>query len=103
MKITGYTSYGYLVEMTPRELSQITGKPSDDSHSSQNRGGYNPNVSHNIGTGFNVSETWGHLQRLLKNGDERKSIAESLRAAATLIEHTPSPIVELVTNETPAE
>lgn len=103
MKITGYTKYGYLVEMTETELSKITGNPDDAVHSSNTGYSRNPQVSHEIGTAFNVSETWGHLQRLLKNGNERKSIAESLRAAATLIEHTPSPIVELVTNETPAE
>ena len=100
MKIIGHTQYGYLVEMNPLELSHITGKPQDNVHSSNSRGSYHSQESHKIGTAFNVSETWGHLQRLLKNGDERKRIAESLRAAATLIEHTPSPITLPTLEET---
>lgn len=102
MKIIGHTQYGYLVEMTEVELSKITGNPKDAVHSSNNRSSYSQQESHKIGTAFNVSETWGHLQRLLANGKERERIAESLRAAATLIEHTPSPIVELASNETQA-
>lgn len=98
MQIIGYTRHGYLVEMTEVELSKITGNPKDAVHSSNNSH-YSSQESHKIGTAFNVSETWGHLQRLLENGEKRQRIAESLRAAATLIEHTPSPIVELVTTE----
>ncbi len=93
MKIIGHTAYGYLVELSPGELSHITGDPKDNQHTSRNSpyGGKHEN-SHSIGTTFNVSPTWDHLPKLLTNEPHRQRIAESLRAAATLIEHTPSPI-----------
>lgn len=102
MKIIAHTAYGYMVEMSPTDLSKITGDSKHRVHQSgaQYRHG---EYSHAIGTEFAVSKTYDHLVELLANEDKRKRIAESLRAAATLIEHTPSPIVELVSNETPAE
>jgi hypothetical protein len=92
MKVIGHTAYGYLMEVTPQEIAKITGKPGDNQHAGFNTGYSRDQDTHRIGTEFKVSETWDHLQRLLKNEPERQRIAESLRAAATLIEHTPSPI-----------
>lgn len=92
MKIIAHTAYGYLAELSPQELAAITGNPRDDSHSGF--ASYSNNQrSHTIGTEFKVNDTWKHLQVLLQNEGRRHNIAESLRAAATLIEHTPSPIV----------
>lgn len=90
MKIIGKTDKGYMMEVSPEEVSCLTGK-SDDY-------GYH-NSKFDVGTEFTISKTWNHLQHLDSNEAERKRIAESLRAAATLIEHTPSPII---IPETPA-
>jgi hypothetical protein len=92
MKVIGHTAYGYLMEVTPAEIAKITGNPKHNQHAAFNGYGRPHEENHKIGTEFSVSDTWDHLQRLLKNEPERQSIAESLRAAATLIEHTPSPI-----------
>ncbi len=91
MKIIAHTAYGYMAELSPKEVAAITGNGDDDkhaSHGSYHRNGY----SHPIGTELRVNDAWKHLQDLLQNEQSRKRIAESLRAAATLIEHTPSPI-----------
>jgi hypothetical protein len=96
MQIIGHTKYGYLVEMDSHELSHITGNPQDAQHAGHNSyyGGRHQET-HPIGTKFNVSETWKHLKEVLATEQRRKQIAESLRAAATLIEHTPQPITPL--------
>lgn len=100
MKIIGHTAYGYLAELSPVEIAAITGDSSDNRHSGFASYG-NSSVTHPIGTELKPSEIWKHLQRLLGNENERQRIAESLRASATLIEHTPSPIT-LPAAETPA-
>lgn len=95
MKIIGHTRYGYLIEIDPKEIAKITGVGTDDKHLwyGENRYGSGSSAaSHPIGTEFHVGKTWDHLQNLLSNEKDRQKIAESLRAAATLIEHTPSPI-----------
>ena len=92
MKITGYTKYGYLVELEPAELAKLTGNFADNRHSGFSRYGAPQQENHAIGTELHVSPTWDHVQKLLENEPQRQRIAESLRAAATLIEHTPSPI-----------
>jgi hypothetical protein len=90
MKIIGHTSYGYLAELNPYEIAAITGNGAHAIHAS---GSYSyRQTSHPVGTEFAVSETWKHLQALLQNETARANIAESLRAAATLIAHTPSPL-----------
>lgn len=83
MKIIGHTATGYLAEIAPDEVRRLTGNYDDSSYSNRHFG---------VGHILNVSATWDHLSSLLRNGEERKKIADSLRAAATLIEHTPSPI-----------
>jgi len=87
VKIIATTVNGYIVEIAPSEIAAITGNQDHDRHDSSysQRG-------HPIGSEFTVSKTWKHLNNLLSNEKERKQIAESLRAAATLIEHTPSPL-----------
>lgn len=86
MKIIAKTATGYLVEIEPREIGRVTGDSNDSVWHNEK---FKPGVV------LNVSDTYGHLERLLRNGEERKKIAESLRAAATLIEYTPSPITLL--------
>lgn len=93
MKIIAHTSTGYMAEVQPEELAAITGKHTDNQHDSRYRYIDPHQRSHAIGTEFKVNDTWKHLQVLLQNEGRRHNIAESLRAAATLIEHTPSPIV----------
>lgn len=97
MKIIGHTKYGYLIEIDPKEIAKITGVGADDKHQwyADNRYGSGA-ISHPVGTEFNVGKTWDHLQGLLSNEKDRQKIAESLRAAATLIENTPSPITPVI-------
>lgn len=83
MKIIATTEKGYLVEINPQEVGQLTGV---SDHVEYHNRRFKP------GQEFAISDTWSHLRRLLENEKERQRIAESLRAAATLIEHTPSPI-----------
>lgn len=83
MKIIARTATGYLAEFEPEEIRRITGSYDDSAYS---------NSKFKPGDVLNVSATYDHLSKLLNNEGERQKIAESLRAAATLIEHTPSPI-----------
>lgn len=65
MKIIGHTAYGYLAELSPHEIAAITGSAEDDRHASHNS--YSGRCyNHHIGTELKVSETWKHLQDLLK-------------------------------------
>lgn len=96
MKITGYTYTGYIVEMTPLELSRIAGNNSLNRH--MNDRSSIGNVS--IGTAVSVNESWDRLTELAKTEEKRKRIAESLRAAATLIENTPPTFAEPQTDDT---
>lgn len=82
MKIIGVTHNAYLVEMTPRELREISGNENADQSWST------PNARLH-GATLEVIGTWEHLRRIQSTDTERGKIAESLRAAATLIEHTP--------------
>jgi len=92
MKITAHTQYGYLIEVSPEEIAELTGNFKDNRHAYRNRHTREHQESHEIGTELNISPTWKHIGNLLENEPQRQRIAESLRAAATLIEHTPSPI-----------
>ena len=91
MKIAGFTYTGYLVEMTPLELSRVAGDISLNRHMSM-RHSSGDNVS--IGTEVLVNSNWDRLLELAKTEETRKRIAESLRAAATLIENTPKTFTE---------
>jgi hypothetical protein len=94
MKIIGHTQDGYLVEIKPHEIASITGNPDNDSHQINSRYGCGKGTNHSIGTEFKVNEAWKHLKKINCTTVERSSIAERLRAAATLIEHTPT-VMEL--------
>lgn len=83
MKIIAKTQDGYIAEIDPTEIRRITGSYDDSSYR---------NDKFRPGDVLKVSDTYDHLAALLQNEKERKKIAESLRAAATLIEHTPSPL-----------
>jgi hypothetical protein len=89
MKIIGHTHNGYLVEITPQEIASITGKPDDDAHQKNGAYGYTRTTNHSIGAVFHVNPAWKHLQKINESAAARASIAERLRAAATLVEHTP--------------
>lgn len=89
MKIIGHTSTGYLAEIDPEEIAAITGKTEDNSHECHSRYGQSGTRNHSIGATFKVCEAWKHLKKISNTAAERASIAERLRAAATLIEHTP--------------
>lgn len=94
MKIIGHTYTGYLMEMSPEEIASITGNSKDNAHDTGRRYNSSMGPSHSIGTEFKVNEGWKHLQKINETAAERASIAERLRAAATLIEHTPT-VMEL--------
>jgi hypothetical protein len=102
MKIIAHTACGYIAELSPPEIAAITGNSSNNDHAAYSGYGRHGHASHAIGTEFKVCDTWKHLGNLLSNEESRKRIAESLRAAATLIEHTPSPIVLPPTEEQPS-
>lgn len=86
MEIVGYTKYGYLVELTPRELASITGDSSQAVHEKAPTGrGY----SHEIGRKFSVNEGWEHIQRIKHTVTERKYVADTLRKMADTIETVP--------------
>lgn len=86
MKVIATTTYGYLVEVTPRELVQISGNEKLSTHpSSYYNSERNPVPA---GTEVNVSEMYQHVEKVTKHANMRKSIAEQLRAAATVVETT---------------
>lgn len=101
MTIIAHTATGYLIEVAPDEIAAITGNPRDDSHHSNSRYGNPQTRNHQIGAQFRVSPAWKHLQKINESAAARASIAERLRAAATLVEHTP--VVMEIPTETAAE
>lgn len=84
MKVIATTSTGYLVEASAREISQIAGNDALNVHPS----GYYDKVAIPHGTKVDVQKMWEHVRQIMKHPDERKRIAEQLRAAATVIETT---------------
>lgn len=85
MKVIATTSTGYLVEATAREIAQISGNESLNVHPSS----YYDKGCIPEGTKVNVHKMWEHVRTVVKHKAERKSIAEQLRAAATVVETTP--------------
>ena len=91
MKIIAHIPYGYLVAMSVDEMAKIAGKPELSKH---------PDAYHHserapllkLNTEVEVSKTWDHLQKIQQSEEARRRIAESLRAAATLVDHTPDPL-----------
>ena len=82
MKVIAHTGDGYLVEMSPRELAAITGQSTTNEYNGK------PNVS--TGAVMKTKEALDHLDKILNYEEQRKKMAEQLRAAATIIETTPS-------------
>lgn len=82
MKIIGTTHNAYLVAVTPYELLRM----SDHDAVAQS---YNTPNTKLIGCELKLTEIWDHLHGVQQTDKERAKIAESLRAAATLIENTP--------------
>lgn len=93
MKIIGHTKYGYIAEVSANEVGFLTGNRADARHDSLS------GRSHPVGSDLPISESWEHLEGILRTQNQRKQIAESLRAAATLIEHTPDPLTLPVPEE----
>jgi hypothetical protein len=89
MKIIGHTKYGYIAEIDPAEIAAITGDENTNRHAWRSKT-YQTESSHDVGTEFKICDMWRHLNTLSKNERERKGIAEQLRAAASVIELTPS-------------
>lgn len=84
MKIVAVTEHGYMAELTAREIAQISGKDALGVHpSSYYRKGTIP-----MGTTVSVQAMFEHVQQVTKHEAMRKSIAEQLRAAATVVETT---------------
>lgn len=78
MNVIGKTRSGYLIEIEPDELDDITGC-----------GGRYDNRVLSTGTIFTVCKSFRHLSAIKANEEERKKIAEQLRSMATLIEMIP--------------
>lgn len=86
MKIVAVTANGYLIEATTRELVQISGDKCLDTHPEHYD--YNSRQTLRAGTEIKIGPIWDHIQKVTKHPDERKRIAEQLRAAAMVIETT---------------
>jgi len=89
MKIIAHIPYGYLVAVSAPEMAQLTGEPK---HSRIPEDRYNYGDRLPINHEMDISKTWDHLRKLQETPEIRRRIAESLRAAATLVEHTPDPL-----------
>lgn len=84
MKIIGKTKGGFLVDMTEREAYNIGGV-----HSEHVREG----MQIEVGTEVKVSDIYSHYHNIAYREKERKSQAEMLRAAASLLESMPSVLI----------
>ena len=89
MKIIAHIPYGYLVAMSRNELSLLTG---NKEHSRGPDDHYDRGPLLKINAEVEINETWKDLNKLRATTEERRRIAENLRAAATIIEHTPDPL-----------
>ena len=80
MKIIGLTSDGYILEASCHEVTKISGQSAGISYSRHEL---------RIGTVIAPVKALDHIQRVIQNEDQRKAMAEQLRAAATVLETTP--------------
>lgn len=83
MQIIGRTAYGYIIEASCSDVTSITGSNNSD-------GSGRPTLQ--AGTQINVHKCWNHINSITQFEERRKAMAEQLRAAATVIETTPSPL-----------
>lgn len=81
MKIIGLTSTGYLLEAEAYEVSKVSGQDANIAYG---------NHQMRIGTEIKTVAALDHIQRVINNDAQRKAMAEQLRAAATVLETTPS-------------
>ena len=82
MKIIGHTQGGYIVEASDFEMSELTGK----------------NCSYNkapVGQNIDAIKIVRHITAVVNTDQERSVICQNLRAAATLLENTPSVLTVL--------
>ena len=79
MKIIGHTHNTYLCEVSKDEMHELTGVL--ESYSGH---------AHPAGNIVNVIPLVKHIKAMEYSVDQRKRAAEALRAAATVIESTPS-------------
>lgn len=80
MKIIGTSTAGYITEVSKEEMQTITGKGEPYQMSCH---------YHTVGTVVRVPELAKHIRAMDYTKEQRKSAAEALRAAATVIESTP--------------
>ena len=81
MKIIGTTKFGYIVEISATDMTTLTGI---SCHNYDQRPGLN------VGTEIHAKRVVQHIEALIASDGQRKQVAESLRAAATIIERTPT-------------
>jgi hypothetical protein len=96
MKIIGYTKDGYLIEADKYEVQQLTGKEA------YRQSTYEHPHTLPVGATIKVREAFEHIEKVTRHDDARKAIADQLRAAATVIETTPS-VLTLPEPLTPAD
>lgn len=94
MKIIGLTSDGYLLEASCHEVTKISGKSAGISYGHHEL---------SIGTVIAPVKALDHIQRVIQNEEQRKAMADQLRAAATVLETTPQFVTLPAPPPTPAQ
>jgi len=84
MKIIAKTNSSYIIEATPEDIEAITNQPA--------RNNFDRSLSLSIGASLHPQECFTHIRAVTTDIEQRKRIAEQLRAAAVVIETTPSPL-----------
>jgi Iap family predicted aminopeptidase len=80
MKIIGKTTTGFLVEITGQEVCRLAGANYERSDGAPNLG---------LGSVININSMWDHYHKMRNQPTVMQSAAESLRAAATVLEAMP--------------
>jgi hypothetical protein len=91
MKIIAKTNSTYFIEATPEDVTAICGLSA--------RNTYDRGLGMSIGTIIHPQECFAHIRTVTTNLEQRQRIAEQLRAAAAVIETTPSPLTIPENNE----
>jgi hypothetical protein len=85
MKIIAHTHNGYLLECDKEEMEKLTGER-ESRHDYSKR--------HGTGGVIRVLPLCDHISAMEKTIQQRKDVAETLRAAATIIETTQAVFTE---------
>lgn len=86
MKIIATTGCGILVEMTPRELANITGR--DYEEQLETRGQHTKSTGTEIGTTHEVSPAWKRLRRQEDVADKLEDVSKTLSLLAEIVTQT---------------